>query len=298
MAISERKGLINALQTFHSFGGGYIYTSFAAKTSARRRSGRDPMVIEPAFPAGRILGAPASSPPALVLLPVDYGTDPGRRYPAVYILSDFRESAAECLDRAAERSFARDDAILVAVSGMNALGGGFYVDSALGGAWESYIVDRLVPAVDLAMRTRPEAAARSLAGRGMGGFGALCIGLSRPDIFSSVDALSPMACAPGGIRAALAEWNAAGTPMLRQAYQAAFDLGGGSLLPIELALSMDGGDEGLAREWERGLGGWENRLAACRAKAGRLPAISLRVEAGTAEWARRGAAAIQALLAA
>jgi enterochelin esterase-like enzyme len=57
--------------------------------------------------------------------------------------------------------------------------------------WAGLITDTLVPAVDRAVRTIPSAAARGIAGHGLGGYGALSIATRRPEVFGAVYAMSP-----------------------------------------------------------------------------------------------------------
>ena len=89
--------------------------------------------------------------------------------------------------------------ILVGVSGDNALGGSFYVDSPVSGRWASAIVDDVVTAIDQQYRTLPTSASRGIAGFSMGGYGALALAMENPDVFGAVYALSPGLFAPGGL---------------------------------------------------------------------------------------------------
>jgi len=68
--------------------------------------------------------------------------------------------------------------------------GSMYSNSVTTGNWEGYIADDLVAYVDKTYRTIPDRMSRGLAGHSMGGYGAIRIGMKRPDVFSSIYALS------------------------------------------------------------------------------------------------------------
>ena len=59
------------------------------------------------------------------------------------------------------------------------------------GRYESYFLHEVVPRVEREYALHPSAAARYIGGYSMGGYAALRIGLSRPDLFSRIGAHSP-----------------------------------------------------------------------------------------------------------
>jgi predicted alpha/beta superfamily hydrolase len=59
------------------------------------------------------------------------------------------------------------------------------------GAYRQFVVDELKPWIDARYRTRAAAASTGVAGSSLGGLAALEIGLSRPDVFGRLAALSP-----------------------------------------------------------------------------------------------------------
>jgi S-formylglutathione hydrolase FrmB len=65
-----------------------------------------------------------------------------------------------------------------------------YSNSVTIGDWESYIAEDIVAYMDGRYRTIPERTSRGIAGHSMGGYGALRIGMKRPDVFSSLYNLS------------------------------------------------------------------------------------------------------------
>jgi enterochelin esterase-like enzyme len=65
-----------------------------------------------------------------------------------------------------------------------------YSNSPVTGDWERFIAEDLVADVDSRYRTLPDRMSRGLAGHSMGGYGALRIGMKRPDVFSSLYIMS------------------------------------------------------------------------------------------------------------
>jgi pimeloyl-ACP methyl ester carboxylesterase len=126
-----------------------------------------------------------------------------RRFPVVYFLPNFDNIVQrytggsyqgfrlkDAMDRQI-RSGAAREVIVVVPNAHHFLGGSWYRNSPLTGGWEDYVVKDVVEYVDRNFRTIPAAAARGLAGHGMGGIGALELALKHPDQFSAVYALSP-----------------------------------------------------------------------------------------------------------
>lgn len=140
----------------------------------------------------RLLGGPV---PVVVVTPPSYGTDPARRYPVVTFLHDaqgdeeivVREGVADALV-AAMRSGQLPELILVSPRGK----GSWWADAYDGSRpIASFLADELVPWVDARYRTIPERRARAVAGISMGGYGALRLGLTRPELFAVAAGLSP-----------------------------------------------------------------------------------------------------------
>jgi S-formylglutathione hydrolase len=165
--------------------------------------------------AGNLVGdSPTRS--VSVYLPPSYATEPGRRYPVVFMLHGFTDTDAKWFGRSGPHWISLPDVLDRAVSspgagefivvmpdGSNAFGGGFYSTSVTVGDWETFVADELVAEVDTRYRTMANRASRGLAGHSMGGYGAIRIGMKRPDVFSSVYALS--ACCLTPVRAAPTE---------------------------------------------------------------------------------------------
>jgi S-formylglutathione hydrolase FrmB len=141
---------------------------------------------------------------AFILTPTGYATS-NQHYPSVYVLAGYTDSGGTIVDALAAAPSPALGAVLVVVSGVNAFGGSFYVNSPVTGGWEDAIVTDLVGYVDAHYRTSPTAAARGIAGHSMGGFGALNLAMRHPDVFGAAYALSPGVFGPGGAQARLGD---------------------------------------------------------------------------------------------
>jgi S-formylglutathione hydrolase FrmB len=159
---------------------------------------------------GNLLGESAS-PEVSIYLPPSYKTDRTRRYPVVYLLHGYTGTdlsyfgpTGRQLHVIADRVFTGGGAremILVMPNGMNAFGGSMYSNSVTAGNWEGYVAEDLVAYMDKNYRTIATRDGRGLAGHSMGGYGTIRIGMKRPDVFSSIYALSSCCLNEGTVRA-------------------------------------------------------------------------------------------------
>ncbi|BEL04749.1 hypothetical protein Q0Z83_029400 [Actinoplanes sichuanensis] len=118
-----------------------------------------------------------------VYLPKDYTGTGGKRFPVVYMLNGFNGSNIEWEARDIDTVLDRlgVEAIVVFPDG----GSGWYVDTSAG-KYRTMIVDEIVPLVDRAYRTIPDRDHRGISGVSMGGQGAFTLGLTNPEVFSSI----------------------------------------------------------------------------------------------------------------
>ena len=134
-----------------------------------------------------------------VYLPPSYAGDQTRRHPVVYLLhgyggrdDTFTErlaNLAESSDKlAAAQGFS--SAIVVTPSAFSLHKGSMYSNSPTTGDWERFIAEDLVAYIDGHYRTLANRMSRGLAGHSMGGYGALRIGMKRPDVFFSLYLMS------------------------------------------------------------------------------------------------------------
>jgi S-formylglutathione hydrolase FrmB len=139
----------------------------------------------------------------LVYLPPSYGKDPSRRYPVLYLLHGFTDTADLwfgqsgphfiILPNAADRAYAHGvrEMIIVMPDAFTKYAGSMYSNSVVTGNWEGFITHDLVGYIDTHYRTLPRPASRGLAGHSMGGYGTLRLAMKYPGVFSSVYAMSP-----------------------------------------------------------------------------------------------------------
>jgi enterochelin esterase-like enzyme len=170
---------------------------------------------------GNRLGDPPTRP-LFVWTPPSYEGDPGRRYPAVYLLhamtgqarswfnvAPFTENVPAAVNRLGLET------IVVLVDGWTAVGGSQWVDSPAIGRYGTYLCEDVVGFVDASFRTLAAPAHRGLAGHSSGGFGAMVWTLLRPDLFGGFashagDALFEVCFAPEFAAAAQALRNSYG----------------------------------------------------------------------------------------
>src|SRR5262245_33842377 len=134
-----------------------------------------------------------------VYLPPSYAADQNRRFPVVYLLHGYGgrddtftarlATLAESSDRlAAAQGFS--SAIVVTPNAFSLHKGSMYSNSPTTGDWERFIAEDLVAYMDTHYRTLANRMSRGLAGHSMGGYGALKIGMKRPDVFGSLYLMS------------------------------------------------------------------------------------------------------------
>lgn len=140
-----------------------------------------------------------------VYLPPSYASDQARRFPVVYLLHGYGgredtfttrlatlQQSADTL--AAAQGFS--ELIVVTPNAFTLHKGSMYSNSPTTGDWERFIAEDLVAYMDGHYRTIVDRMSRGLAGHSMGGYGALRIGMRRPDVFSSLYVMSACCLTP------------------------------------------------------------------------------------------------------
>jgi enterochelin esterase family protein len=130
-----------------------------------------------------------------LLLPPSYEHEPARRYPVIMVLAGYSSTGAQVMcNRApwqptlAQRLHAamRDgklaEAIVVAPDCFTRYGGAQYLDSPAIGPYQRYLADEIFPFLDGKFRTIPKREARAVVGKSSGGYGALMLGMLRPEV--------------------------------------------------------------------------------------------------------------------
>lgn len=134
-----------------------------------------------------------------VLLPPSYKNSPDKRYPVIYMLAGWGARSSKYLDTSAVfgisvptemhlqmNSGSMPEAIMVFPDGSTKLGCSQYINSPSYGNFMDYICDEITEIVDKEFRTLPKPSSRSVIGHSSGGFGALMLGMHRPDRFSVI----------------------------------------------------------------------------------------------------------------
>jgi enterochelin esterase-like enzyme len=133
-----------------------------------------------------------------IYLPPGYATNRTQRYPVVYLLHGYGLTAERWMSftnlaEAADKDIAAGtmkEMILVNPDAFTKYSGSMYSSSVTTGDWESYIAEDLVAYVDSHYRTIANRMSRGLGGHSMGGYGAIRIGMKRPDVFGSLYVMS------------------------------------------------------------------------------------------------------------
>jgi enterochelin esterase family protein len=157
-------------------------------------------VVVHAFESRVLTGNAAGDPHVRrvpVWLPPSYDAEPARRFPVVFVLTGFTGRGRMLLNDNAWSPALDDrlDALVGAGCGemivvmpdcLTRFGGSQYVNSSATGRYADHLVDELVPWADATFRTRAGRDHRGVAGKSSGGFGAITLGLTRPDLFGAV----------------------------------------------------------------------------------------------------------------
>lgn len=201
----ETRGLIGALAV-----AGFVLVASAQSGSVAARGTVQRIEIHGKALEGNLEG---DSPDRYVsiYLPPTYFSDTTSRYPVLYLLhgylltDEYWTGVAPSVNipgvkippadvpRSMNEGIASGrlkPMIVVMPNAYTKYGGSMYSRSVTTGDWESYVAEDLVAYVDRHYRTIPDRMARGLAGHSMGGYGALRIGMKRPDVFANLYIMS------------------------------------------------------------------------------------------------------------
>ena len=147
---------------------------------------------------GNALGDPAERE-LIVYLPPSYGlhADSDLHYPVVMVLAGFAATNASLLNfkpweqnllERYERLIDQGcgEAILVLPDCFTRLGGSQYLDSEAQGNYQRYLAEDVIAYVDAHYRSVPARESRAIVGKSSGGFGALRMGMDRPECFAVI----------------------------------------------------------------------------------------------------------------
>lgn len=164
----------------------------------------DEVVVHSAALEGNLLGDTADRPVS-IYLPAAYDEDAASRFPVLYLLHGWTSTQAEWFDYGpmglvnlpgmADELIAQGAMapfIIVMPDATTRYGGSFFTNSPATGNWEDFVAVDLIGYVDAHYRTVPAPESRAVAGRGAGGgYGALRLAMTHPDLFRVVYAMAP-----------------------------------------------------------------------------------------------------------
>ncbi len=141
-----------------------------------------------------------------VYLPPSYETS-NRSYPVVYFLHNmfwdndrmFQDGKITALIDRAWTNGVIGEFIFVVPDYRTATTGSLYDNSPVTGRWIDHTIDEIIPFIDKKFRTVPQKEGRAITGEFMGGRGALKLAMTRPDVFSVVYAMHPVATGMGPV---------------------------------------------------------------------------------------------------
>lgn len=135
---------------------------------------------------------PGTVRPGYVYLPPAF--DPALRYPVVYLLHGMPGSPSEYPDGTQLGTYAdtaiADGTLQPFIGVIPAAGTTARYNGEWAGAWESALVERVLPWVDASLPTIAKPAGRVIAGLSAGGYGAFDIALRHPLLFGAVESWS------------------------------------------------------------------------------------------------------------
>lgn len=139
-----------------------------------------------------------------IYLPPNYETS-NKSYPVVYFLHNifwdndrmFQDGRVEQLIDRAWSEGEIGEFIFVVPDYRTITTGSLYDNSPVSGRWIDHTIDEIVPFIDKKFRTIAKKESRAITGEFMGGRGALKLAMTRPDIFSVVYAMNPVATGMG-----------------------------------------------------------------------------------------------------
>lgn len=217
-----------------------------------------------------------------VYLPPSYFAEPERRYPVVYFLHGYSDNPGLMTVPGLMNIYMKDskEFIIVEPSGHNSLGGSFFVNSPVTGRWEDFITHEVIDYIDGNYRTIADRGSRGIAGFSMGGFGAVNLALTHPDLYGCMLAYSPGLLRDGDLEGAFDNWDS----HFERAYGAAFSPnleGGASYANIP---QFDGteADGQIIEDWLSGFGDIDGKIDAYLALDQPLSAIQIIV--GTQDY--------------
>jgi S-formylglutathione hydrolase FrmB len=136
--------------------------------------------------------------PLWVYVPPDYDAEPDRRFPSIYLIQGMTGQVDMWWNRTALRPTTPEridqlfteegspPALVVFADCWTSYGGSQFIDSPGTGRYCEHLCNEIVSFVDSRYRTLAEPAHRGLTGKSSGGYGAMVVGMLRPDVFGGL----------------------------------------------------------------------------------------------------------------
>jgi S-formylglutathione hydrolase FrmB len=127
-----------------------------------------------------------------VFLPTGYDADPGRRWPVTYITAGTMNNYNSFRSVLKGVELTKDyPSLIVSPDGNSGYWSDWYNGGAFGPpAYETFVIDQLIPLIDARYRTQAGRAHRLVSGVSMGGYGAAMFAARHPDLFAAVSSIS------------------------------------------------------------------------------------------------------------
>ena len=138
-----------------------------------------------------------------IYLPPSYDTDPGMRYPVVYLLhgysgNDTLWTGGSYINNGNIKDWMKSwlksgkvkEMILVMPNSYNIFMGSIYTNSTVTGNWADFIAKDLVEYIDSHYRTLRQLESRAVIGHSMGGYGGITFGMLFPEVFGCMGGMA------------------------------------------------------------------------------------------------------------
>lgn len=127
-----------------------------------------------------------------VFLPTGYDAEPLRRWPVTYVTAGTMNNYNSFRNILDGVELTKDyPSLIVSPDGNSGYWSDWYNGGAFGPpAYETFVIDELLPLIDQRYRTKADRAHRLITGVSMGGYGAAMFAARHPDLFSAVSSIS------------------------------------------------------------------------------------------------------------
>ncbi len=127
-----------------------------------------------------------------VIFPTGYDADPQKRWPVTYVTAGIMNNYDSFRKVVKGVELTKDyPSIIVSPDGNSGWWSDWYNGGAFGPpAYETFVIDELLPLIDQRYRTVPRRSHRLIAGISMGGYGTIMFAARHPDLFAAASTMS------------------------------------------------------------------------------------------------------------